>query len=82
MKHKKLPTIESLRSVQLVLDLPQTRIKPGSRILCLSTGKTGRVAMWYVGKTDRVSMRYVEHVVSFPSGKIQTVERHLLVEIQ
>jgi hypothetical protein len=71
-----------LRSVQLVLDLPQFRIIPGSRVLCLSTGKTGRVAMWYVAKADRISMRYVDHVISFPSGKIQTVERHLLVEIQ
>lgn len=66
-----LPELGKLRSVQLTLDLPQTRIKPGSRILCLDTGKTGRVSMWYI-----------DHIISFPGGKIKSVPRHLLVEIQ
>lgn len=65
------PELESLRFVQLTLDLPQTRIKSGARILCLHTGKTGRVAMWYR-----------DHIISFPGGKIQSIPRHLLVEIQ
>ena len=65
------PKLGELRIVQLTLDLPQTRIKPGSRILCLETGKTGRVSMWYL-----------DHIISFPGGKIKSVPRHLLVEIQ
>jgi len=65
------PELGELRAVQLTLDLPQTRIKPGSRILDLSTGKTGRVSMWYI-----------DHIISFPGGKIKSVPRHLLVEIQ
>lgn len=65
------PELGELRSVQLTLDLPQTRIKPGSRILCLETGKTGRVLMWYI-----------DHIISFPGGKIKSVPRHLLVKIQ
>lgn len=66
-----LPELGELRAVQLTLDLPQTRIKPGSRVLCLSSGKTGRVSMWYI-----------DHIISFPGGKIQSIPRHLLVEIQ
>lgn len=65
------PLLKELRSVQLTLDLPQTRIKPGSRILCLDTGKTGRVSCWHIS-----------HIISFPGGKIKSVPRHLLVEIQ
>jgi hypothetical protein len=65
------PELDELKAVQLTLDLPQTRIKPGSRILCLNTGKTGRVSMWYI-----------DHIISFPGGKIKSVPRHLLVEIQ
>jgi hypothetical protein len=65
------PELGELRAVQLTLDLPQTRIKPGSRILDLSTGKTGRVSMWYI-----------DHIISFPGGKIKSIPRHLLVEIQ
>lgn len=67
----KPPQLKELRAVQLTLDLPQTRIKPGARILCLHTGKTGRVSMWYR-----------DHIISFPGGKIQSIPRHLLVEIQ
>ena len=72
-KHRQMPPPElgELRTVQLTLDLPQTRIKPGSRILCLETGKTGRVSMWYR-----------DHIISFPGGKIKSIARHLLVEIQ
>jgi hypothetical protein len=70
--HRKTPPeLGELQAVQLTLDLPQTRIKPGSRILCLDTGKTGRVSMWYI-----------DHIISFPGGKIKSVPRHLLVEIQ
>ena len=67
----KPPLLNELRSVQLALDLPQTRIKPGARVLCLSTGKTGRVNHWYI-----------DHVVSFPGGRLKGIDRHLLVEIQ
>ena len=42
-RRKTLPELGKLQAVQLTLDLPQTRIKPGSRILCLGSGKTGRV---------------------------------------
>jgi hypothetical protein len=70
-RKKPFPELGELRAVQLTLDLPQTRIKPGSRILCLDTGKTGRVAMWYI-----------DHIISFPGSKIQSIPRHLLVEIQ
>jgi|GEM_PF-2903704 len=72
-KRRKIPPpkLRELRAAQLTLDLPQTRIKPGSRILDLSTGKTGRVAMWYI-----------DHIISFPGGKIKSVPRHLLFEIQ
>lgn len=69
-KHRP-PQLSELQVVQLTLDLPQTRIKPGSRILCLDSGKTGRVSCWYN-----------DHIISFPGGKIQSVPRHLLVEIQ
>lgn len=69
-RRKALPQLSELRAVQLTLDLPQTRIKPGSRVLDLSTGKTGRVSMWYI-----------DHIISFP-GKIKSVPRHLLTEIQ
>lgn len=65
------PQLKELRAVQLTLDLPQFRINPGARILDLSTGKTGRVSMWYI-----------DHIISFPGGKIHSVPRHLLVEIQ
>ena len=70
-RRKTLPELGKLQAIQLTLDLPQTRIKPGSRILCLDTGKTGRVSMWYI-----------DHIISFPGGKIKSVPRHLLVEIQ
>jgi len=70
MSKRKLPQLSKLRAVQLTLDLPQTRIKPGSRVLCLDSGKTGRVSMWYR-----------DHIISFP-GMIKSVPRHLLVEIQ
>ncbi len=69
-KHKP-PVLKELRSVQLTLDLPQTRIKPGARVLCLETGKTGRVKNLWFG-----------HRISFPGGKLKTIPRHLLVEIQ
>lgn len=69
-KHKP-PILKELWSVQLTLDLPQTRIKPGARILCLHTGKTGRVGSWFH-----------DHIIRFPGGKIQSIPRHLLVEIQ
>jgi hypothetical protein len=68
------PPFKTLQSVQLVLDLPQTRIKPGARVLILAgslAGKTGRVSLWYR-----------DHIISFPGGKIKSVPRHLLVEIQ
>ena len=65
------PELGELRAVQLTLDFPQTRIKPGSRVLDLSTGKTGRVSMWYI-----------DHIISFPGGRIRSIPRHLLVEIQ
>lgn len=67
----KPPQLNELRVIQLILDLPQFRIKPGSRILCLETGKTGRVSMWCH-----------DHIISFPGGKIRSVPRHLLVEIK
>lgn len=71
-RRKKLPPeLGELQAVQLTLDLPQTRIKPGSRILCLDSGKTGRVSMWYI-----------DHLISFPGGRIKSIPRHLLVEIQ
>lgn len=70
MSKRKPPQLKELRAVQLTLDLPQTRIKPGSRVLCLESGKTGRVSCWYT-----------DHIISFP-GKIKSVPRHLLVEIQ
>jgi hypothetical protein len=69
-KHKP-PQLSELRAVQLTLDLPQFRIKPGSRILDLQSGKTGRVSCWYHN-----------HIISFPGGKIHSVARHLLVEIK
>jgi len=68
---QKPPPLAELQAVQLTLDLPQFRIKPGSRILCLDTGKTGRVNCWHIN-----------HIISFPGGKIKSVPRHLLVEIQ
>lgn len=73
MSRRKLPPpkLNELRAIQLTLDLPQTRIKPGARILDLSTGRTGRVSMWYL-----------DHIISFPGGKVKGIERHLLVEIQ
>ncbi len=73
MRHRKrkLPQLKELRSVQLTLDLPQTQIKPGTRVLCLKTGKTGRVKNLWFG-----------HRISFPGGKLKTIPRHLLVEIQ
>jgi hypothetical protein len=71
MRHLKPPLLKNLQSVQLTLDLPQTRIKPGSRVLCLSTGKTGRVLIWCI-----------DHVISFPGGKIKSIPRHLLVEVE
>lgn len=73
MKRRKSspPELAGLRSVQLVLDLPQTRIKPGSRVLILDTNKTGRVSHICFG-----------HCVCFPGGKRLTIARHLLVEIQ
>lgn len=72
-KHRKMPPpkLGELRAIQLTLDLPQTRIKPGSRVLDLGTGKTGRVSMWYL-----------DHIISFPGGKIKSVPRCQLVEIQ
>jgi len=70
-RQRKLPQLSELRVVQLSLDLPQTRIKPGSRILDLNTGKTGRVLMWHI-----------DHLCRFPGGKLKSVPRHLLVEIQ
>ena len=70
-RRKTLPELGKLQAIQLTLDLPQTRIKPGSRILNLQTGKTGRVSCWYI-----------DHIISFPGGKIRSVPRHLLVEIQ
>jgi hypothetical protein len=69
-RQRKTPKLGELRSVQLTLDLPQTRIKPGSRVLDLRTGKTGRVSCWYL-----------DHIISFPGGQIKSVPRHLLVEI-
>ncbi len=73
MRRRKLPPpqLKELRAVQLTLDLPQTRIKPGTRILCLDTGKTGRINHWHI-----------DHVVSFPGGKLKSIPRHLLAEIQ
>ena len=65
------PQLKTLQVVQLTLDLPQFRIKPGSRVLDVGSGKTGRVSMWYG-----------DHIISFPGGKIKSVPRHLLVEIQ
>lgn len=70
-KKYKPPLLKELRSIQLTLDLPQTRIKPGTRVLCLSTGKTGRINHWCF-----------DHVVSFPGGRLKIIDRHLLVEIQ
>ena len=70
-KHKP-PHLRSLGSaVQLTLDLPQFRIRPGARVLNLETGKTGRVSCWYV-----------DHIISFPGGRIKSIPRHLLVEIR
>jgi hypothetical protein len=66
-----IPELKDLGQIQLTLDLPQTRIKPGSRILDLNTGKTGRVLMWHI-----------DHLCRFPGGKLKSVPRHLLVEIQ
>jgi len=66
-----IPELKDLRAIQLTLDLPQTRIRPGSRILDLNTGKTGRVLMWHI-----------DHLCRFPGGKLKSVPRHLLVEIQ
>lgn len=73
MRRRKLspPQLKELRAVQLTLDLPQTRIKPGARILCLDTGKTGRVRFWFY-----------DHVIGFPGGKLKSIPRHLLVEIE
>jgi len=65
------PKLGELQAIQLTLDLPQTRIRPGSRILCLDSGKTGRVSCWCF-----------DHIISFPGGKIKSIPRHLLVEIQ
>jgi hypothetical protein len=65
------PKLGELQAIQLTLDLPQTRIRPGSRILDLNTGKTGRVLMWHI-----------DHLCRFPGGKLKSVPRHLLVEIQ
>lgn len=72
-RRRKTPPLKlsELRVVQLTLDLPQTRIKPGSRILDLQTGKTGRVSCWYI-----------DHIISFPGGQIKSLPRHLLVQIQ
>jgi cyclopropane fatty-acyl-phospholipid synthase-like methyltransferase len=73
MRHRKQKPsqLNELRAVQLTLDLPQFRIRPGSRILDIGSGKTGRVACWHI-----------DHIISFPGGKIKSVPRHLLVEIQ
>jgi cyclopropane fatty-acyl-phospholipid synthase-like methyltransferase len=65
------PQLKSLQVVQLTLDLPQFRIKPGSRILDVGSGKTGRVSCWYI-----------DHIISFPGERIKSIPRHLLVEIQ
>jgi len=70
-KRCKLPQVSDLQAVQLILDLPQFRINPGTRVLDVETGKTGRILMWYRN-----------HIVSFPGGRIKSVPRHLLVEIQ
>jgi hypothetical protein len=70
-RKQKLPQLKEMRAVQLTLDLPQFRIEPGSRILCLDSGKTGRVSMWYL-----------DHIISFPGGRIKSIPRHLLVQIQ
>jgi hypothetical protein len=70
-RKQKPPQLVELQAVQLTLDLPQFRIKPGSRVLCLESGKTGRVSMWCY-----------DHIISFPGGKLKSVPRHLLVEIQ
>lgn len=71
-KHKP-PELKSLRSVQLTFDLPQTKIKPGARVLVIA----GPLA----DKTGRVFMNWSGHYVRFP-GQAKTVERHLLVEIK
>ncbi len=65
------PLLKDLRSIQLTLDLPQTRIKPGARVLYLVNGKTGRIKHWCF-----------DHVVGFPGGQLKSIDRHLLVEIQ
>ena len=61
--------------MQLALDLPQTKIKPGARVLVLESDSLGK-------KTGRVSMWYRDHIISFPGGRIKSIPRHLLVEIQ
>lgn len=71
MKKRKPPNLKSLTSVQLTLDLPQFNIKPRSRVLVIDTGKTGRVSHILFG-----------HCISFPGGKLKTIDRHLLVEIE
>lgn len=71
MKRRKIPQLKELRSIQLTLDLPQFRINPGSRVLVLNLNKTGRVNHTCFG-----------HCISFPGGKLKTIPRHLLVEIQ
>jgi len=68
---KKLPELKELKSVQLTLDLPQFKIKPGRRVLVLDLDKTGRV-----------SHVCFDHCISFPGGKLKSIPRHLLVEIQ
>lgn len=71
LRKSNLSTLSELRAVQLTLDLPQFRIQSGSRVLDLQTGKTGRVSCWYLN-----------HIVSFPGGRVRGIPRHLLVEIQ
>jgi hypothetical protein len=70
-RKQSLPELSNLKAVQLTLDLPQFRIRPGSRVLSLESGKTGRVSCWHL-----------DHIISFPGGQIKSVPRHLLVQIQ
>ena len=70
-RKRKLPQLKELRSVQLVLDLPQFPIRSGTRVLDISTGKTGRYDCVFCNR----------HYINFP-GKKKAVPRHLLVEIQ
>lgn len=74
-RKRKLPELKTLRSVQLVLDLPQMKIESGARVLVLAgkmEGKTGRVHHIYLSP----------HCISFPGGKFQQIDRTFLVEIE